>query len=170
MIAGWGLPACYLDDAVTFAVALYGVARLPAMPPLGVVQRELERQKGVANAVDRERLLELDGPILAHCRHVVGAKQVDRLGRQLEVAVRLPFQLLATKVEELVERAVREQVPSLPVLDEDRRRAVVDDLLQLPPTLRQECLGPPAVRILAFELGKEVSGRESDGRLRRGGR
>jgi len=39
MIAGWGLPACYLVDAVTFAVALYGVTRLPAMPPLGVVQR-----------------------------------------------------------------------------------------------------------------------------------
>ena len=39
MIAGWGLPACYLLDAVTFVVALYGVARLPAMPPLGAVQR-----------------------------------------------------------------------------------------------------------------------------------
>jgi len=28
-----GLRACYLIDAVTFAAALYGVARLPAMPP-----------------------------------------------------------------------------------------------------------------------------------------
>jgi len=28
-----GLRACYLIDTVTFAAALYGVARLPAMPP-----------------------------------------------------------------------------------------------------------------------------------------
>ena len=30
-----GLRACYLLDTVTFAAALYGVARLPAMPPQG---------------------------------------------------------------------------------------------------------------------------------------
>jgi MFS family permease len=29
----WGLKACYLIDAVSFGAALYGVARLPAMPP-----------------------------------------------------------------------------------------------------------------------------------------
>jgi MFS family permease len=32
--AGWGLTACYAVDAVFFAVAMYGVARLPAIPPL----------------------------------------------------------------------------------------------------------------------------------------
>lgn len=37
LIAGWGLPACYLVDAVTFCVALYGVASLPAMPPVGEI-------------------------------------------------------------------------------------------------------------------------------------
>ena len=39
VIAGWGLPVCYLVDAVTFGVALFGVASLPAMPPVGDVQR-----------------------------------------------------------------------------------------------------------------------------------
>ncbi|MFE0463838.1 MFS transporter [Kitasatospora sp. NPDC058965] len=34
LAAGWGLRACYLVDAVSFGAALYGVARLPAMPPL----------------------------------------------------------------------------------------------------------------------------------------
>ncbi|MGW4641498.1 MFS transporter [Sphaerisporangium sp. NPDC004334] len=33
--AGWGLRTCYLIDALSFAFALYGVARLPAMPPEG---------------------------------------------------------------------------------------------------------------------------------------
>jgi MFS family permease len=33
VIGGWGLPVCYLLDAATFGVALYGVASLPAMPP-----------------------------------------------------------------------------------------------------------------------------------------
>lgn len=32
--AGWGLTACYAVDALFFAVAMYGVARLPAVPPL----------------------------------------------------------------------------------------------------------------------------------------
>jgi hypothetical protein len=35
VIGGWGLPVCYLLDAATFGVALYGVASLPAMPPAG---------------------------------------------------------------------------------------------------------------------------------------
>ena len=39
VIAGWGLPACYLLDALTFCVALFGVASLPAMPPAGDGQR-----------------------------------------------------------------------------------------------------------------------------------
>ncbi|MET0866103.1 MAG: MFS transporter [Nakamurella sp.] len=29
VIAGWGLPVCYLLDALTFALAMYGIARLP---------------------------------------------------------------------------------------------------------------------------------------------
>jgi hypothetical protein len=39
LIAGWGLPACYLVDAATFGMALYGVARLPAMRPVAAAQR-----------------------------------------------------------------------------------------------------------------------------------
>jgi MFS family permease len=31
--AAWGLRACYLIDALSFAAALYGVARLPRVPP-----------------------------------------------------------------------------------------------------------------------------------------
>ena len=34
-----GLRACYLVDALTFAAALYGVARLPAMPPQPTARR-----------------------------------------------------------------------------------------------------------------------------------
>ncbi len=33
--AAWGLRACYLVDVVSFGAALYGVARLPPMPPRG---------------------------------------------------------------------------------------------------------------------------------------
>lgn len=40
VIAGaWGLKICYLIDALTFAAALYAVARLPAMPPEGGATR-----------------------------------------------------------------------------------------------------------------------------------
>ncbi len=39
VIAGWGLSACYLVDVLTFCVALFGVASLPAMPPSGEGQR-----------------------------------------------------------------------------------------------------------------------------------
>ncbi|GIG61662.1 MFS transporter [Longispora fulva] len=37
--AGWGLRACYLIDALSFAAALYGVFRLPPMPPEGGAAR-----------------------------------------------------------------------------------------------------------------------------------
>ncbi|MFC0434047.1 MFS transporter [Kutzneria buriramensis] len=33
--AAWGLKACYLIDAISFGAALYGVFRLPPMPPEG---------------------------------------------------------------------------------------------------------------------------------------
>jgi len=35
VLAGWGLTACYLLDAAAIAVSVYGVARLPRMPPIG---------------------------------------------------------------------------------------------------------------------------------------
>lgn len=35
----WGLKACYLVDAVSFGASLYGVGRLPPMPPRGTVSR-----------------------------------------------------------------------------------------------------------------------------------
>jgi hypothetical protein len=37
--AAWGLKACYLVDVVSFGAALYGVARLPPMPPQGAPSR-----------------------------------------------------------------------------------------------------------------------------------
>jgi MFS family permease len=37
--AAWGLKVCYLIDVLSFAGALYGIARLPAMPPQGSVAR-----------------------------------------------------------------------------------------------------------------------------------
>jgi MFS family permease len=40
VVAGaWGLRACYLIDALSFGAALYGVFRLPAMPPDGGTAR-----------------------------------------------------------------------------------------------------------------------------------
>jgi MFS family permease len=39
LIAFGGLQLCYLVDAVSFAAALYGLARLPPMPPLGGAAR-----------------------------------------------------------------------------------------------------------------------------------
>lgn len=39
LTAAAGLRACYVVDVVSFAAALYGLARLPAMPPLGGVAR-----------------------------------------------------------------------------------------------------------------------------------
>lgn len=33
--AAWGLKVCYLIDAISFSAALYGVGRLPPMPPQG---------------------------------------------------------------------------------------------------------------------------------------
>lgn len=35
----WGLKACYVVDALSFGAALYGVGRLPAMPPQGAQVR-----------------------------------------------------------------------------------------------------------------------------------
>lgn len=37
--AAWGLKVCYLLDAVSYGAALYGVGRLPPMPPLGAAVR-----------------------------------------------------------------------------------------------------------------------------------
>jgi predicted MFS family arabinose efflux permease len=37
--AGWGVGACYAVDALTFLAALYGVVRLPPLPPDGAVAR-----------------------------------------------------------------------------------------------------------------------------------
>jgi predicted MFS family arabinose efflux permease len=37
--ARWGVGACYAVDALTFLAALYGVVRLPPLPPDGVVAR-----------------------------------------------------------------------------------------------------------------------------------
>jgi MFS family permease len=39
VVAAWGLKVCYLIDAISFAAALYGTARLPAMPPEGGAAR-----------------------------------------------------------------------------------------------------------------------------------
>ncbi|MGW5641310.1 MFS transporter [Saccharopolyspora sp. NPDC003752] len=39
VVAQWGVGACYLLDALTFAAALYGVLRLPAMRPQGETAR-----------------------------------------------------------------------------------------------------------------------------------
>jgi MFS family permease len=42
----WGLKTCYVVDTVSFAAALYGVARLPAMPPEGGLSRPTMKSIG----------------------------------------------------------------------------------------------------------------------------
>jgi MFS family permease len=37
--AAWGLKVCYVVDVVSFSAALYGIARLPPMPPQGSIAR-----------------------------------------------------------------------------------------------------------------------------------
>jgi MFS family permease len=39
VVAKWGLAACYLIDAITFFGALYGLIRLPSLPPEGEIKR-----------------------------------------------------------------------------------------------------------------------------------
>jgi MFS family permease len=53
--AAWGLRACYLIDLVSFAAALYGVGRLPAMPPEGG-----DTRPGVRSVVEGLRFLRGD--------------------------------------------------------------------------------------------------------------
>ena len=50
-----GLRACYLADTVSFAAALYGTARLPAMRPLGGVAGSAPAERGVAGSAPAER-------------------------------------------------------------------------------------------------------------------
>ncbi|ROR37460.1 MFS transporter [Kitasatospora cineracea] len=62
--ATWGLTACYLLDALSFAAALYGIARLPAMPPQG--DRPPGRLAGAGEALALVRSRgELAGAFLA---------------------------------------------------------------------------------------------------------
>ncbi|MFJ8621935.1 MFS transporter [Kitasatospora sp. NPDC093550] len=62
--AAWGLKACYLLDALSFGAALYGVARLPAMPPQGGAAARKLAGVGEAVALVRSRG-ELAGAFLA---------------------------------------------------------------------------------------------------------
>jgi len=59
-----GLRACYLIDAVSFTAALYGVARLPAMPPPGD-RRRVPRRPG------RHGLRPARGPVPRDQRRTV---------------------------------------------------------------------------------------------------
>lgn len=57
--AGWGVGACYALDTVTFLAALYGLVRLPALPPDGALARP-----GLAAVVDGWRFIA-GRPVLA---------------------------------------------------------------------------------------------------------
>ncbi|MEV4315896.1 MFS transporter [Actinocrispum sp. NPDC049592] len=46
--AAWGLKVCYLIDVLTFAAALYGIARLPSMVPEGTKARPGFKAVGAA--------------------------------------------------------------------------------------------------------------------------
>jgi len=59
LAARWGVAACYAVDALTFLAALYGVVRLPALPPDGEAARP-----GVAAVIAGWRFI-LSKPVLA---------------------------------------------------------------------------------------------------------
>jgi MFS family permease len=73
-----GLPWCYAVDVVSFGAALYGVARLPALPPLEDIGRP-----GLAAVVEGIRYI-------AHNRVLVGAFLADLVAMVLA----MPFSLL----------------------------------------------------------------------------
>jgi MFS family permease len=50
--AAWGLKVCYLIDALSFAAALYGVGRLPSMPP-----RDDAKRPGLRAVADSLRFI-----------------------------------------------------------------------------------------------------------------
>jgi MFS family permease len=62
--ATWGLQACYLIDVLSFAAALYGIVRLPPMPPEGGPARPGPRAVGEALRLVR-RTPVLSGAFLA---------------------------------------------------------------------------------------------------------
>jgi MFS family permease len=57
--AGWGVGACYALDTLTFLAAIYGLVRLPALPPDGALARP-----GLAAVVDGWRFIAAR-PVLA---------------------------------------------------------------------------------------------------------
>lgn len=78
VIAGaWGLKVCYIVDAVSFGAALYGVGRLPAMPPQGGASRP-----GVRAVADGLRFIRAN-------RVVVGAFLADMSATVLAMPIAL---------------------------------------------------------------------------------
>jgi MFS family permease len=57
VIGQWGLRACYLIDAISFAATLYSVLRLPAMPPEGVARPGLRAVGDGLRFIGRSRIL-----------------------------------------------------------------------------------------------------------------
>ncbi|MCO6008637.1 MFS transporter [Actinoallomurus purpureus] len=85
--ASWGLKACYLIDVLSFAAALYGVARLPAMPPaaggarpgvraVGEALRFIRRDQVIAGAF----LADMSAMILGMPLAIFPAINAERFG------------------------------------------------------------------------------------------
>lgn len=51
ILARWGLKACYLLEALAFCLSLYGLARLPALPPQGVAAAERGRPAAIRDGL-----------------------------------------------------------------------------------------------------------------------
>lgn len=87
IIAGFNLTAAYAVDVVTFVAALYGLSRLPAMPPLGEARRFGLRSvvEGLAFLRSRRNLLmtfmvDLAAMVLAQPRALFPALAVTVYG------------------------------------------------------------------------------------------
>ncbi|GAA4638436.1 MFS transporter [Actinoallomurus vinaceus] len=86
--AAWGLKACYLVDALSFAAALYGVARLPAMPPeaggearpglraVGAALRFIRGERAIAGAF----LADMSATVLGMPFALLPALNAERFG------------------------------------------------------------------------------------------
>ena len=118
-----GLPQPRLQPRV-----VRDVGRDPADPvelPALVDERELQREEGPRLIAVADLLLELDRLALGHHAQVVDAHALGDVGRE-DLLVEPADQLGRGPPVQRLERAVDEQVAPVRVLEEDRRRRVVE--------------------------------------------
>ena len=146
---------------------------IPAQPDRRtgrVEQGELHRQVGTRFAARQQRLLDLQRLSCRENREVVCSLSVGDLGRE-EVMTGLPDRIVAPDPERGLPVPVDQLVPSVDVLQVDRRRGIVEDVLQPLLTLAESLRRLLALERLALETlrgGRELGGARVHPRLELG--